>query len=97
MEINRIDKGFELLYGEKLNTHTSEGKDFAKVLEEFVNWVNQQQKHSKEVKEAILAGEDVPLHQMIVEFEKAGVALNLLIEIRNRLLEGFQDLMRMQV
>ncbi len=72
-------------------------QEFAKVLEEFVEWVNSQQKKAEEVKEAVLRGEDVPLHRMILEFKKAEVALNLLIEIRNRLLEGFQELQRMQV
>ncbi len=81
----------------------SEGKrpstpqEFAEVLTEFIEWVNAQQKRAEEVKEAVLSGQDVPLHTMILEFEKAGVALNLLIEIRNRLLEGFQELQRMQV
>ena len=39
----------------------------------------------------------MPLHRMVIEFEKAGVALNLMIEVRNRLLEGYQELLRMQV
>ncbi len=73
------------------------GSNFGDLVEELVNWVNQQQQRSKEVKEAVLSGKDIPLHRMVIEFEKAGVALNLLIEIRNRLLEGFQELMRMQV
>lgn len=62
-----------------------------------MEWVNTQQEKAKEVKEAVLRGEDIPLHRMVLEFEKAGVALNLLVEIRNKLLEGFQELMRMQV
>jgi flagellar hook-basal body complex protein FliE len=34
---------------------------------------------------------------MVVEFEKASVALNLLIQVRNKLVEAFQELNRMQV
>jgi flagellar hook-basal body complex protein FliE len=72
-------------------------EEFAEVLKRFIDWVNSQQRRAEEVKEAVLEGEEVPLHRMIIEFEKASVALNLLIEIRNRLLEGFQELQRMQV
>jgi len=72
-------------------------EDFAETFKEFLEWVNTQQIRAKEVREAVLRGEDVPLHRMVIEFEKAGVALNLLVEIRNRLLEGYQELMRMQV
>ncbi len=74
-----------------------EPKDFTEVFKEFLNWVDEQQMNAKSVREAVLRGEDIPLHRMIIEFEKASVALNLLIEVRNRLLEGFQELMRMQV
>jgi len=97
MEIDGIGGNFVPSVKGKEGKEALSGGDFAKTLEEFVRWVNDQQKRSKEVKEAVLAGEDIPLHRMVVEFEKAGVALNLLIEIRNRLLEGFQELMRMQV
>ncbi len=97
MEIEGI--GFrdfeEFLRREGRKAETPE--EFAEVLKEFIEWVNAQQRRAEEVKEAVLRGEDVPLHRMIVEFEKASVALNLLIEIRNRLLEGFQELQRMQV
>jgi flagellar hook-basal body complex protein FliE len=34
---------------------------------------------------------------MVVEFEKASIALNLLIQVRNKLVEAFQELNRMQV
>ncbi len=96
MEINGLSlQGFRAFVEEKEGK--VKGSDFAGILEEFIKWVNSQQKQSKEIREAVLSGEDIPLHRMVVEFEKAGVALNLLIEIRNRLLEGFQELMRMQV
>ncbi len=71
--------------------------DFAKHLSSFIDWVNRQQLKSKEIKSAILRGENIPLHSAIIEFEKASVALNLLIQIRNKLLEAFQELQRMQV
>ncbi len=97
MEINGIRGFINPLVAEEEGRQDTEGRNFAKTLEEFIQWVNQQQEKSKEIKGAVLSGEDVPLHRMVVEFQKAGIALNLLIEIRNRLLEGFQELMRMQV
>jgi flagellar hook-basal body complex protein FliE len=97
MEINGISASHFGRFLEEKGENSIKGKDFVNILEEFITWVDSQQKASKEIKEAVLRGEDVPLHRMVIEFEKAGVALNLLIEIRNRLLEGFQELMRMQV
>jgi len=71
--------------------------DFTEQLSSFIEWVNKQQLKSKEIKSAILRGENIPLHTAIIEFEKASLALNLLIQIRNKLLEAFQELQRMQV
>ncbi len=96
MEIKGLGEGqFQSLLQEKGKKTT--GADFGDVIKEFLKWVNEEQQKATEVKESVLAGEEVPLHRMVIELEKAGVALNLLIEIRNRLLEGFQELMRMQV
>ncbi len=97
MEIEGINyKAFENFLKER-KKEVKSPEDFADALKEFVQWVNSQQEKAKNIKEAVLRGEDIPLHKMVIEFEKAGVALNLLIEVRNRLLEGFQELMRMQV
>lgn len=97
MEIGGINSGgFESFLRER-GKEVRKPEDFAKVLEEFIDWVNSKQQKANEIKEAVLRGEDVPLHRMVIEFEKAGIALNLLVEVRNRLLEGYQELMRMQV
>jgi len=70
---------------------------FLDELSKFIHWVNQEQQKAKAIKDAVLKGADIPLHQMVVEFEKASVALNLLIQVRNKLVEAFQELNRMQV
>ncbi|NPA32218.1 MAG: flagellar hook-basal body complex protein FliE [Aquificae bacterium] len=63
----------------------------------FIEWVNEMQKRSERLKERVLNGEDVPLHELVVEAKKAEVALNLLIEVRNKLLDAYNELMKMQV
>lgn len=49
------------------------------------------------LEQAMYAGQPVELHQVIIAGEKAGVAFELLIETRNRLVEAYQELMRMPV
>jgi flagellar hook-basal body complex protein FliE len=70
---------------------------FLEELSKFIHWVNQEQQKAEAIKDAVMKGADIPLHQMVVEFEKAGIALNLLIQVRNKLVEAFQELNRMQV
>ena len=45
----------------------------------------------------LVTGKTSDVHQVMVAVEEAGVALDLMIEIRNRVLEGYQELIRMQV
>jgi flagellar hook-basal body complex protein FliE len=70
---------------------------FLDELSKFIHWVNQEQQKAEAIKDAVMKGADIPLHKMVVEFEKAGIALNLLIQVRNKLVEAFQELNRMQV
>lgn len=93
MEIRGIDG---LLRG-RFEAKRVEGGDFLKELGKFLHWVNKEQQKAEAIREAVLKGADIPLHQMVIEFEKASVALNLLIQIRNKLLEAYQELNRMQV
>jgi flagellar hook-basal body complex protein FliE len=42
-------------------------------------------------------GGDVDLHDVMISAEKAGVALQLTLQVRNKLVEAYQEVMRMQV
>lgn len=92
MEVRAIDglpKRTEISY--------RSGGDFLKELANFLEWVNEEQRKAESIREAVLKGAEVPLHRVVVELEKARVALNLLIQIRNKLIEALQELNRMQV
>ncbi len=39
----------------------------------------------------------VPLHQAMIANEESSIAFQLMVEVRNKLLESYQELMRMQV
>lgn len=39
----------------------------------------------------------VPLHQVMIANEESSIAFQLMVEVRNKLLESYQELMRMQV
>ncbi|MEJ5339339.1 MAG: flagellar hook-basal body complex protein FliE [Aquificaceae bacterium] len=93
MEIRAVDG----LLKQRLSPQRGERGDFLQELGRFVQWVNKEQQKSDSIREAVLRGAEIPLHQMVIEFEKARTALNLLIQVRNKLLEAFQELNRMQV
>lgn len=74
-----------------------EGAGFGNLLNQFVNEVNDKQLASTQAVNDLLAGKDIPLHQVMITMQEAGVAFQLMVEVRNKLLDGYQQLMRMQI
>ena len=74
-----------------------QGAGFGDVLNQFVGEVNSKQMASTQAVNDLLSGKDIPLHQAMIAMQEAGVAFQLMVEVRNKLLEGYKELMRMQV
>lgn len=75
----------------------TEGKSFAEMMKGFLKDVNQLQTEAADHVEALVAGENVDLHDVMVAMEKASVSFEMVMEIRNKILEAYQELMRTQV
>ena len=78
-------------------TQAVQGAGFGDILSKFVGEVNDKQITSTQAVNDLLAGKDIPLHQAMIAMQEAGVAFQLMVEVRNKLLDGYQELMRMQV
>jgi flagellar hook-basal body complex protein FliE len=70
---------------------------FDNLLGKFVNEVNAKQMAAGDAVTGVLSGQNIPLHQAMIAMEEASVSFQLMVEVRNKLLEGYQELMRMQV
>jgi len=72
-------------------------KQFSELVQEFAADVNNLQFKAGAAVDMMVSGEAIDVHQVMVAVEQAGVALDLMLEIRNKTLEGYQELIRMQV
>lgn len=70
---------------------------FDSLLGNFVQEINNKQVASGDAITGLLGGGDVQLHQAMIAMEEASVSFQLMVEVRNKLLEGYQELLRMQV
>jgi flagellar hook-basal body complex protein FliE len=70
---------------------------FEDALGQFVGEVNARQATAQNTLNGLLSGQDVSLHQAMIAMEEASVSFQLMVEVRNKLLESYQELMRMQV
>ena len=73
----------------------AEGNSFSSLLTKMVSEVNAQQQVSADSVGALQSGANVPLHQAVISMEEASVSFQLMVEVRNRLLESYQEIMRM--
>ena len=80
-----------------VSTPESDKPKFESVLDRFLSGVNELQTKSGEVERQALDGTVDDIHQVMIAAEEAGIAFEMLVEIRNKLLEAYHELMRMQV
>jgi len=73
------------------------GDSFANMLGRMVADVNAQQNYATQSVNALQSGQNVPLHQAVIAMEEANVSFQLMVEVRNRLLDSYQEIMRMQI
>jgi flagellar hook-basal body complex protein FliE len=49
------------------------------------------------LEEAVANGQNANIHQAVIAGEKAGLSFKLLMQVRNKMVEAYQEIMRMQV
>jgi flagellar hook-basal body complex protein FliE len=72
-------------------------KQFGQFLSEALNKVNQQQQESSQITQQFAAGQTSDVHQVLIASEKAALALELTVQIRNKVIEAYQEIMRTQI
>jgi flagellar hook-basal body complex protein FliE len=70
---------------------------FGETLGDMMGQINDQMIEAGKGAEKIANGEVTDIHQVMVAAEKASIGLEMVIEIRNKLLEAYQQVMRTQV
>ena len=73
------------------------GSHFGAQVAQGLQELNQQLLASQVDLQRLAAGETANLHDVMVRLEESRIALQLALQVRNRALEAYQDVMRMQV
>jgi len=73
------------------------GASFGAILDHMVGEVNTKMEAGAAEQAKVLSGESTNLHQAMISMQEASVAFSLMVEVRNKMVESYQELMRMQV
>lgn len=70
---------------------------FQNILTDFIGSVNQDQLNSNEVTKEFVQGGNVQIQDVMIAGEKAKTSLELLMEIRNKAIDTYNELTNMQI
>ena len=71
--------------------------DFGAMLGEVIGQVNDAQQHSADLAQRFARGEPVDEQTLVLAMERANLAFQLTLQVRNKVLEAYQEVIRLQV
>lgn len=81
----------------KKQVREKSSESFSKVLTEFIEEVNKLQKQADKAIEKLATGEAKDITQAMIAMEKANLSFQLMTQMRNKIVEAYQEIMRMPV
>jgi flagellar hook-basal body complex protein FliE len=78
------------------NTNTN-SNTFQNILNNTINTLNNNINTTQESIENIMTGKSDDFHKFLVESEKTSINIQLTLQVRNKVVEAYNDIMRMQV
>ncbi|MDZ7580207.1 MAG: flagellar hook-basal body complex protein FliE [Deltaproteobacteria bacterium] len=75
----------------------SSAPSFGAVMREAVDSTNRLQEQADREIQALAVGKNGDLHKTMIAMEEAGVSFSLLMQVRNRIVAAYQEIMRMQI
>lgn len=94
--IQRLPDG--LKPAQSLNNQRDKSKpSFSSVLDNLVKEVDDLHKTAEKTTDKMLTGELEDVHQVVVAMEEAQTSFKLLMEVRNKMVEAYREVMKMQV
>jgi len=87
----------DISFKSNLNEPQNNGIDFSKVLENAISNVNENEINAENSINNFVSGKETSLHNTLIALEKADVSFKLMMQVRNKLMEAYSEIMRTSV
>lgn len=94
--IGPISSGNQIQKNQNIKTEKG-GLSFKDTLNSFLSDVNEMQQKADQSIQKMVSGEITDVHQVMSSVEEAGVAFNMMMEIRNKVMDAYQEIMRIRL
>ncbi|MEY4615868.1 MAG: hypothetical protein RJB66_828 [Pseudomonadota bacterium] len=81
----------------QLGSQPVDGKSFGDTLKDAIQEVNQLQKVSDKKMQDLATGKTDNIPDVMIAAEKADIALKLMVQVRSKIIDAYQEIMKMQV
>lgn len=72
-------------------------ESFSSILTEKLNSVNDKQVNADNITESFIKGDETDIHNVMIATEEAKMSMELAIQMRNKIVEAYQELNRIQI
>ncbi|SHN56532.1 flagellar hook-basal body complex protein FliE [Desulfovibrio litoralis] len=79
-----------------LQTKTIPVNSFEETFKSSLNTVNNMQREKNTMIEAFASGEQQNVHELMIALQKAGLAMNMTTAVRNKLMDAYRELSKVQ-
>jgi len=95
--INPLATGSKLSEINKSDQTQSTLDNFGQLLGDAINSLSQKENAANGAIASLAAGEDIELHQVMITMQQADIAFQLALQVRNKIVEAYQEVMRTQI
>lgn len=75
----------------------TQGKNFTEILKTSISEVDRLQHETDGAIQALVSGKEKNVHEVMVAMEKASLSLELLVQVRNKVIAAYDEIKRMQI
>ena len=86
-----------LLNKEQVVSNEGSKANFSDVINEAINKVNETQVNANDMIEGLIKGEDVSMHDVMLSVQESQMSMQLMLEVRNKLFDAYQEISKVQL
>ena len=76
---------------------SEKGPGFGEILKDAISTVNKLQKQSDQEIQKLMTGGSQDLHTTVIAMQKADLSFQMMMQVRNKIVQAYQEIMRMQI
>jgi flagellar hook-basal body complex protein FliE len=95
--INSVDSLSAIANQQASSKPTEPGVDFGAVLQDAIQQVSALQNQAGDDVQKVLTGEITDIHSAMIAVQKADISFQMMMQVRNKIVSAYQEIMRMQV